>query len=108
MRVVTGRDELVRVEMVRRSEEWNVGGCDREKGWVRIRSVVPPLYDYQEIQCFVFKVKTNERALLIAFFDEATTTLEAVHSLSTASGVCLGVFGGGVSTHNLFGFASLL
>lgn len=23
-----------RWKMVRRSEEWNVGGCDREKGWV--------------------------------------------------------------------------
>ena len=34
MRVVTGGGELVRVEMVRRSEEWNVDGCDREKGLV--------------------------------------------------------------------------
>lgn len=56
----------------------------------------------------VFIVKTNERALLIVFLDEATTIVEAAHSLSTASGVCLGVFGGGVSTHNLFGFASPL
>ena len=55
----------------------------------------PLLYDYQAIQCFVF-------------LDEATTIVEAAHSLSTASGVCLGVFGGGVSTHNLFGFASPL
>lgn len=68
----------------------------------------PLLYDYQAIQCFVFIVKTNERALLIVFCDEATTIVEAAHSLSTAFGVCLGVFGGGVSTHNLFGFASSL
>ena len=34
MRVVTGGGELVRVEMVRRSEGWNISGCDREKGWV--------------------------------------------------------------------------
>ena len=34
MRVVTGGGEWVRVEMVRRNEEWNISGCDREKGWV--------------------------------------------------------------------------
>ena len=34
MRVITGGGELVRVEMVRRNEEWNISGCDREKGWV--------------------------------------------------------------------------
>lgn len=55
-----------------------------------------------------FKTKTDERALLIAFLDEATTIVEAAHSLSTASGFCLGVFGGGVSTRNLFGSASPL